>query len=296
MTTGEFFSFMTALFMLYGPIKRISSIHNQIQDAVAAAERIFAIIDLTPAIRGGDKKVGEAKELVFEDVSLRYGDKEALKEINFSAQKGTITALVGESGSGKSSIASLILRFYDPTSGRILLDGTDLREYDLVDLRRHIGYVTQRIYLFAATIAQNVAGSDEFDRERVIEALRRANAYDFVAALPQGIDTPLAEAGANLSGGQRQRLAIARALYKDAKILIFDEATSALDAKSEEQVLSTIRSVARDRIVILISHNLPAVTFAHQIILLQKGSILCKGRHGELMERCEAYRRLYNKL
>jgi len=296
MTTGEFFSFMTALFMLYGPIKRISSIHNKLQDAIAAAERIFAIIDMRPAVKSGAKRVGACKELRFDRVSLRYGEKEALRDISFCAKKGEITALAGPSGSGKSSIIGLILRFYDPDSGRITLDGVDLQEYDLQNLRQNIALVTQRIYLFAATIAQNVAGGEEYDRQRVIEALKMARAWEFVQKLPKGIDTPLTEAGANLSGGQRQRLAIARALYKRAKILLFDEATSALDKKSEEEVLQTIRQIAHERIVILISHNLPAIAFADQIIFLESGSILCKGSHQELLERCPPYARLHNRL
>ncbi len=295
MSTGQFFSFMTALFMLYGPIKRISSIYNQIQDAIAAAERIFTIIDLIPTIRSGNIKLTSAKKLCFENVSLTYDDKSALANISFCAPKDSITAIVGESGSGKSSIVSLVLRFYDPTTGRITIDGVDLKSFDLENLRQNIAFVTQRIYLFQASIAENVAGSESFNEEKVIDVLKRADAWNFVQNLPQGIYTKLSEAGANLSGGQRQRLAIARALYKNAKILIFDEATSALDKKSEMAILQTIRQITKDKIVLLISHNIGAITFADQILFLDRGKILCKGKHEELLQECPAYRQLFHK-
>ena len=295
MTTGQFFSFMTALFMLYGPIKRISSIYNQIQDAIAAAERIFKIIDLRPAIRSGTKKMKHPTTLCFHNVSLSYEDKTALKNISFCSKKNTITAIVGPSGSGKSSIVSLLLRFYDPTSGTITIDGIDTKAFDLQNLRQNIAFVTQRIYLFAASVAENVAGGEDFDEAKVIEALKQAKAWEFVQTLPQGIHTTLSEAGANLSGGQRQRLAIARALYKDAKILIFDEATSALDKESEAAILQTIRQIAKDKIVLLISHNIQAITFADQILFLENGTIECQGSHEELLHTCPQYRQLFAK-
>ena len=289
MTTGAFFSFMTALFMLYGPIKRISSIHNKIQDAVAAAERIFSIIDLESPVKSGSKKLVAANELCFDHVSLSYAQKEALKNISFCAKKDQITAIIGKSGSGKSSIVSLILRFFEPDSGSITIDGVDLKEFDLKDLRQNIAFVTQRIYLFQASIAQNIAGSANYDKERVIEALKKANAWEFVQQLPKGIETLLDEAGANLSGGQRQRLAIARALYKDAKIMIFDEATSALDKKSEAMIFQTIQEIAKNRIVLLISHNVEGIRFANNIILLEDGKILCQGDHENLLQTCTRY-------
>ncbi len=292
MSTGAFFSFMTALFMLYAPIKRISSIYNQLQDAVAAAERVFEIVDLEPGLRSGTRKLSAPSRICFEDVSLSYEEKPALHHVTFCAKRGQITAIVGKSGSGKSSIVSLILRFYDPDEGKITIDGIDLKEFDLKSLRSSIAFVTQRIYLFQESIAYNVAGSEHYDEAKLKEALEMANAWEFVQQLPRGIHTPLAEAGANLSGGQRQRLAIARALYKDAQIFIFDEATSALDSKSEREILKTIRKIAKDRIVLLISHNLKALDIADTILVLEDGKIVCQGEAKELARECPTYKEL----
>ncbi len=295
MTTGEFFSFMTALFMLYTPIKHTSKLYNQIQDAVAASERIFHIIDLKPSIKSGDKPMPkEIFRLCFEHVSLNYGEKRALEDISFCAQKNHITAIVGDSGSGKSSLINLIVRFYDPTSGRLTIDGIDIKEIDIKQLRSSIALVTQRIYLLQESVAVNVGGED-FDEAKVIEALKSAGAYEFVQSLPDGIYTKLQEAGMNLSGGQRQRIAIARALYKDPKILLFDEATSALDSKSEEQILETIKNLAKNRIVLLISHNISSITFANNIVVLSHGELVCQGAHEELLQSCEHYKELYKE-
>ena len=295
MSTGEFFSFMTALFMLYTPIKHTSKLYNQIQDAVAASERIFHIIDLKPSIKSGDKPMPqEISKLCFEDVSLSYESKRALEKVSFCAKKDQITAIVGDSGSGKSSLINLIVRFYDPSSGRISIDGIDIKEIDIKQLRSSIALVTQRIYLLQESVAVNVGGED-FEEKRVIQALKSAGAYEFVKNLPNGIYTKLTEAGMNLSGGQRQRIAIARALYKDPKILLFDEATSALDTKSEEQILKTIKNLAKDRIVLLISHNISSITFAHNIIVLSHGKLICQGRHEELLQTCPHYKELYKE-
>ncbi len=295
MSTGAFFSFMTALFMLYNPIKVTSAMYSQLQDAVAASERVFAVIDLQPQIKSGTKEMPEAiGRVCLENVSLEYDEKVALRDVSFCAQKDAITAIVGDSGSGKSSIVNLLVRFYDPTSGRVTIDGDDLRTFDLVSYRKRIALVTQRVYLFQESIAANVGG-ENFDEERVIAALKQAEAYDFVSKMPEGIHTKLEEAGMNLSGGQRQRLAIARALYKDPKILILDEATSALDKKSEQAILETIKKLAKSRIVIMISHNIRSITFADDIIVMSEGQKVCEGHHKELMQECPHYRELYNK-
>ncbi|BCD62478.1 ATP-binding cassette, subfamily B, bacterial MsbA [Nitratiruptor sp. YY08-26] len=295
MTTGEFFSFMTALFMLYTPIKHTSKLYNQIQDAVAAAERIFQIIELTPTIKSGTKAVpANIEKICFEDVDLAYEDKKVLQNISFCAHKDAITAIVGDSGSGKSSLINLIVRFYDPQRGKVTINGKDIKSFDLKSLRNSIALVTQRIYLFQDSIAVNIGGED-YDEARVIDALKKAKAYDFVHALPQGIHTKLTEAAMNLSGGQRQRLAIARALYKDPKILIFDEATSALDKRSEAQILQTIKELAQGRIILLISHNIRSITFANNIVVLQNGKKVCEGDHANLLATCSIYKELYNK-
>ena len=295
MTTGAFFSFMTALFLLYNPIKLVSRMYNQLQDAVAASERVFAIIDLEPQIKSGTKEAPDTiQKVCLEHVSLEYDGKEALRDVSFCAHKNAITAIVGDSGSGKSSIVNLLVRFYDPTTGRVTIDGEDLRAFDLVSYRKRIALVTQRVYLFQESIAVNVGG-EEFDEERVVAALKQAEAYAFVSKLPEGIYTKLEEAGMNLSGGQRQRLAIARALYKDPKILILDEATSALDKKSEQAILETIKKLAKNRIVIMISHNIRSITFADDIVVMHEGKKVCEGRHEKLMKECPHYRELYNK-
>ncbi len=296
MTVGSFFSFLTALFMLYTPIKRITSIYNQLQNALAASERILFLLDQKPTIIAqGDERVGKAETLSFRDVHLSYGEKEALKGVSFTVKKGEKLALVGDSGGGKSSIVNLIVRFFDPDSGEILLDGIPLQNYRLDSLRDAISIVTQRVYIFNDTVAANVAYGKAIDEERVIRALKEANAWEFVEEMG-GIYTPLREHGANLSGGQRQRIAIARALYVDPKIVIFDEATSALDTQSERRIVEAIERISRERITILIAHRLSTVEHADRIAVIKGGEILCLDRAEVLQRDCAEYRRLIGEL
>ena len=296
MTVGSFFSFLTALFMLYTPIKRITNIYNQLQNAVAASERILFLLDQRPNIVAqGDETVGEAQELRFDKVGLRYGDKQALADIDLAVRKGEKLALVGDSGGGKSSLVNLVVRFFDPSEGRILLDGTPLQNYRLKSLRDAVSLVTQRVYIFNDTVAANVAYGRTVDEAKVIQALKEANAWDFVQEMG-GIHTTLHEHGANLSGGQRQRIAIARALYIDPKIVIFDEATSALDTQSERRIVEAIERISRNRITIVIAHRLSTVEHADRIAVLKGGRIVCIGRAEELLENCEEYRRLVGEL
>lgn len=293
MSVGSFFSFMSALFMLYTPIKSISSIYNNMQDAVAAGERIFTLLDVQPKIISGMRHLAsDIREIKFEGVDLAYDGLEALKEINLTARKGEVIALVGDSGGGKSSLINLIVRFYDPTRGRILLDGVDLRDYNLKELRDQIALVTQRIFIFNDTIAANVSYGAPYQEERVILALKQANAYEFVGTLEKGIHTHLDEFGANLSGGQRQRIALARAIYKNPQILILDEATSALDTKSEAKIQEALASVTRDKITFIVAHRLSTIQKADKIVVLKKGRIVCRGRHEELLDSCEEYCKL----
>ncbi len=296
MTVGSFFSFLTALFMLYTPIKRITNIYNQLQNAVAASERILFLLDQKPSITAqGDSKVGEANELIFDRVSLKYDDKEALKAISFRVKKGEKLALVGDSGGGKSSIVNLIVRFFDPTGGEIRLDGIPLQNYDLASLREAISIVTQRVYIFNDTVAANVAYGKTIDEERVIRALKEANAWEFVQQLG-GIHAPLNEHGANLSGGQRQRIAIARALYTDPRIVIFDEATSALDTQSERRIVEAVERISKERITIIIAHRLSTVEHADRIAVLKEGRILCLDRPEVLKKECAEYRKLTGEM
>ncbi|WP_026804257.1 ABC transporter ATP-binding protein [Aliarcobacter lanthieri] len=295
LTTGEFSSFIAALFMLYTPIKRISSLYNKMQDAFAANERINNIFSIKPNIVSGQiTQIEDIKNIRFSNVSLKYDDLEALKNINLEANKGEIIALVGDSGGGKSSLINLLVRFYDVNSGQISIDNQNIKDFDLKTLRDSISIVTQRVYIFNDTIASNVAYGQEVDEIKVIEALKKAHAYEFVSKMKKGIHTTLDEFGTNLSGGQRQRIAIARALYKEPKILILDEATSALDNKSESIISEVINEVSPNRITIVIAHRLSTIKNASKIAVFKSGEIVDIGTQEELLKNSKEYQRLYN--
>ena len=293
---GAFFSFLTALFMLYTPLKRIVNIYNKMQDAIAASERTFFLMDKVSEIKDGEKVLSEEINLIkFNDVSLNYGDKEVLKGINLEARKSEFIALVGSSGGGKTSLMNLLMRFYDVNSGEILINETNLKDIKIHSLRQNIGLVTQRIYIFNDTIAKNVAYGREFNEEAVINALKMANAYEFVNKLDNGINTILNEFGTNLSGGQRQRIAIARALYQNPQILIFDEATSALDNESEKEITKAINNLRSKKIIFVIAHRLSTVESADKIAVLSGGKVVDIGSDEELSKRNEIYAKLKGK-
>ncbi len=293
---GAFFSFLTALFMLYTPLKRIVNIYNKMQDAIAASERTFFLMDKVSQIKDGQNKLNEEINLIkFNDVRLSYGDKEVLKGINLEANKSEFIALVGSSGGGKSSLMNLLMRFYDVNGGEILINGTNLKDIKIHSLRQNIGLVTQRVYIFNDTIAKNVAYGREFDEEAVVNALKMANAYEFVSKLDDGINTILNEFGTNLSGGQRQRIAIARALYQNPQILIFDEATSALDNESEKEITKAINNLRSKKIIFVIAHRLSTVESADKIAVLSDGKIIDTGSDEELSKRNEIYAKLKGK-
>jgi subfamily B ATP-binding cassette protein MsbA len=304
LTVGSFFSFMTALFMLYTPLKRISSLYNKMQDALAANERINELFDLRAKIKSGNKELNTTiNKIVFEDISLkftketsqaRFDDKYALNDINLEASKGETIALVGDSGGGKSSLINTLIRFYDSTDGKISINGQNIKDITLESLRDKISIVTQRVYIFNDTIAQNIAYGQNFDEQKVIDALKQAHAYDFVSSLENGIDTVLDEFGTNLSGGQRQRIAIARALYKNPEILILDEATSALDNESESIITEVLEEVASNKITFVIAHRLSTIKNANKIAVFKDGKIVCQGTEDELLKVCDEYKRLYN--
>jgi len=292
MSVGSFFSFLTALFMLYTPIKRLANLYNSLQDAVAAGERILYIFDQEPTIVSTENRpVEEIQTLSFKDVTLKYCDKHALNGVNFDISKGEKLALVGDSGGGKSSIVNLIMRFYLPESGKIDIDGRSIDVFSLEALRNSISIVTQRVYIFNDTIAANIAYGKTIDREKVTECLKQANALEFVDELG-GIDEILHEHGANLSGGQRQRIAIARALYVDPKILIFDEATSALDSKSEAKITQALEEITKNRITIIIAHRLSTIQNADKIAVLKHGKVICIDDEKTLLTSCDEYKRL----
>jgi subfamily B ATP-binding cassette protein MsbA len=295
LTPGEFSGFAAAMFGLYTPLKRMSYVYNQMHEAVAAADRIFDMLGREARIRSGATRLeAPIESLEFDDVRLRYegADDDALRGVTFAVRAGETIALVGDSGGGKTSVVNLVLRLYDPSSGAVRINGADSRELDIGDLRARIGIVTQRVYVFNDTIAANVAYGAELDPARVETALRRAHAWEFVSALPDGVDTVLDEFGANLSGGQRQRLAIARAIYGDPDVLILDEATSALDNRSEAAIQAALAEVIRGRIAIVIAHRLRTVDLADRILVLGGGRVLGEGTRRELLETCPEFRRL----
>ncbi|WP_416792665.1 ABC transporter ATP-binding protein [Sulfurovum sp. ST-21] len=295
MTVGSFFAFMTALFMLYDPIKKFSNIHNKMQDAIAATERIDELFRTQSKIVSGSKVLEHIDSIRFEDVSLKYDDKTALEHININAAKGKVYALVGDSGAGKSSLVNLLVRFYDTTSGTIYVNSDDIKDYTLQSLHKKIAFVTQRIFIFQDTIAQNVAYGEEIVEERVITALKRAYAWDFVQALPKGIETVLDEFGTNLSGGQRQRIALARALYKDPDVLILDEATSALDNKSEQAIKKALEGLKSEMITFIVAHRLTTIEDADEILVFKEGKIENRGTYERLLETSEEFRKLAQK-
>lgn len=293
MSVGAFFSFLTALFMLYTPIKRISGLYNKMQDALVASERIFFLLDQRPSISDGTEMLPSKIDTIsFDKVSLFYGEKEALQDVSLEAKSGEMIALIGDSGGGKSSLMNILMRFYDPTSGRVCINGIDLKSFDLHDLRHNIAMVTQRVYIFHDSVAANVAYGKEIDENNVIDALKKANAYEFIQNLPEGIHTHLDEFGTNLSGGQRQRIAIARAIYTNPQVLILDEATSALDSQSEQKITEAIENLIKDKITFVIAHRLSTIKKADKIALLKHGKICAIGSDEELLANSQEYLKL----
>lgn len=293
MTVGAFFAFSAALFMLYTPIKRVSNIYNQSQDAVVANERMFELLNLQPQITSGKNALTvPIQEVRLDHITLNYGEKQALNDVSVTMHKGESIALVGDSGAGKSSFVNLLVRFYDPNQGQILINDQDYTQLTLHSLHQKIAYVTQRIYIFNDTIANNVAYGEAVDRERVLIALKKAYALEFVEQLDEGIDTMLNESGNNLSGGQRQRIALARALYKKPDVLILDEATSALDNKSEVLIQKALEELKSEMITITVAHRLSTIENADTILVFKKGAIICRDTHQNLLQNCEEYQKL----
>lgn len=297
MSVGEFTAFITAIGLVFQPIRRIGSIYSKIQDAVSASERVFEMLDIENKIVDGDKVLKEdINRIEFKNVNLKYDDIYVLDDINIDIKNSEKIALVGDSGGGKSTFINMLLRFYDPHNGEILINGINIKEFTQESLKRHISLVTQRIYIFQDTLAANVAYAQEIDEKRVKEALVLADAWSFVESLEEGIYTKMEEFGSNLSGGQRQRIAIARAIYKHASLILFDEATSALDNESEKRIQSALDEYTKDKITVTIAHRLSTIEHADKILVMQKGRIIAVGKHKELLESCEVYQRLAGKL
>jgi len=295
---GSFLAFLTALFLLYEPFKRLSKTNNVIQQALAGAERIFEVLDTEQEIadRPGAVSLSGIREgISFEHVWFSYDSEPVLKDVTLHIGVGEVVALVGMSGGGKSTLSDLIPRFYDVTRGRITIDGIDVRDIKLASLRSHIALVTQQTFLFNDTVRANIAYGDMTKSEReIIEAARAANAHDFIEQLPQGYDTVIGELGLRLSGGERQRIAIARALLKDAPILILDEATSALDTESEALVQQAIDRLMKNRTTLVIAHRLSTARRADRIVVIAHGRVVEQGSHEELIALGEEYRKLYD--
>ncbi len=298
-TPGNFFSFMTATMMLYRPIRKLSKSNNIINQGLAAAERVFKVLDEAKDIK--EKKSGRVVskirgDIEFKNVYFKYEDSEdfVLKDINLKVEKGKVLALVGESGAGKTTLVDLILRFYDVSYGKITIDGIDIRDLDLTILRKNISIVSQNVFLFNDTIRNNIAYGDVTKSfEEIVSAAKAANAHEFITQMPDGYDTVVGEHGTRLSGGEKQRISIARAILKDAPILILDEATSSLDTKSENEIQEALKNLTLGKTTIVIAHRLSTVMNADKIVVLKDGEIVEEGDHKTLIERGGEYKTLY---
>jgi ATP-binding cassette, subfamily B, bacterial MsbA len=299
MTPGAFFSFLAAMFMVFTPLRRLSGSNNTIQQALAAAERVFGVIDLETeegTDRGQLVMPPIARSVVYQDVTFLYEGQAipALTDIDLVIQAGEMVAIVGSSGSGKTTLANLLPRFYDPTAGRVLIDGIDIQSFTLASLRAQIGIVSQEVVLFDDTVLNNIAfGRPHATEAEIVQAAKLAYAHDFVERLPQGYRTMVGEKGVKLSGGERQRLAIARAILRDPPLLILDEATSALDTESERVVQLALSNLMEHRTTLVIAHRLSTIQRADRIVVLDRGAIVEIGTHEDLLIRGGHYKRLH---
>jgi subfamily B ATP-binding cassette protein MsbA len=301
LTTGMFTQFLVTAFLMYGPIKKLSRVNASVQQTIAASERIFSMLDTHSEVQelpNAPALAALRQRVEFRHVSFAYDDapsQRILDDVSFSARAGEVVAIVGLSGAGKTTLVNLIPRFYDVIDGSITIDGVDIRHVALGSLRSQVALVTQDTVLFDDSIAANIAyGRPAASREEIETAARAAHAHDFVSALPSGYDAHIGERGQRLSGGQRQRLAIARALLKDAPLLILDEATSALDAESEQLVQDALVNLMRNRTTFVIAHRLSTVRRADLIVALDDGRVAEIGTHDELLARPDGvYAKLY---
>ena len=298
-TAGMLMAFIVSLLMLYDPVRRLSRANNEIQQGLAAAERIFEILDAPVDVQDPENPKPMKpfqQSITFDGVSLTYpqAEKPVLQNINLTIQKGEVVALVGRSGAGKTTLANMILRFMDPSKGSIRIDGCDIRDVTQADLRANMALVTQEVVLFNDTVLHNIAyGHENIDLDQVIKVAKIANAHEFIEKLPQGYNTLVGERGVILSGGQRQRLSLARALLKNAPILVLDEATSSLDTESERLVQQAIDKLMQGRTAIVIAHRLSTIRNADKIIVLDEGKIVQTGSHDALLEQGGIYAELY---
>lgn len=299
MKPGEFFSFLAAMFMAYAPLKKLASANALVQRAIAGANRVFEVLDTEHEFvhdHGLVELPAISRSLEFQNVSFCYegGDEPSIEHIDLTVKFGEVIAFVGKSGSGKSTLMSLVPRFYDPSEGRLLVDGRDIREVTLISLRAQIAIVSQETVLFDETVRANIAyGRPEASDQEIIQAAKAGYAWEFIEELPNGLDALIGENGVTLSGGQRQRLAIARAILRNPPLLILDEATSALDAESERKVQSALAGLMKSRTTLVIAHRLSTVQHADRIVVLDEGRVVEAGLHHELLHRNGMYTRLY---
>jgi ABC-type multidrug transport system fused ATPase/permease subunit len=297
-TPGGLIAFIGSIFLMYQPIKALIRLHNQLQQAEAATQYAFGVLNTQSCIEEPANPVplrAQGADIRFEGVNFAYGEKSALSDINLTVETGHMVALVGSSGSGKTTLTNLLLRFYDPDQGVIRIGQTDIRQVALADLRRHIAIVTQETILFNDTISNNIAlGRPGASSKEIVAAAKHAYAHDFIMDKPLGYDTVVGEKGLALSGGQRQRIAIARAILKNAPILILDEATSALDTESERAIQAALDELMQHRTTICIAHRLSTIQSADLIVVLHEGRIVETGRHAALLQHGGVYRKLYD--
>ncbi len=297
LTAGTFTVMVTSMMMLLKPLKSLTDVNNQFQRGITACQSLFGLLDSTPEQDTGTRTLERARgEIEFRNVTFTYPTKEtpALRNISFKVEAGKSVALVGRSGSGKSTIASLLTRFYDIEEGEILLDGVNIREYRLSELRKQYALVSQHVHLFNDSVANNIAyaAEDKYSRDEIKQAARIAHADDFVSKMPEGYDTVIGENGASLSGGQRQRIAIARALLRDSPVLLLDEATSALDTESERHIQAAIDELCKARTSLVIAHRLSTIEKADEILVIDEGHIVERGNHQTLMDMHGTYAQL----
>ncbi len=299
MTVGELFTFIAAFVSAYRPFKSLVSLNVNLQEGISAANRVFNILDTKPSIQDNEKALKPnfiCPEIVFEKISLKFGSKEAIKLIDLKIEKAKTYAIVGKSGGGKTSLANLLVRFYDPTEGRVLINSYDIKDISLNYLRNQIAMVSQDTILFDSSIAQNIAyGNLTSTREDIIKASKQADADEFIQKLPDGYDTIIGMGGSTLSGGQKQRIAIARAFLKNSSIMLFDEATSALDSESEQSIVHSLANLRKGKTTLIITHRLASIIDADQIIVMKNGVIEEEGNHDSLISLKGEYYKLYNK-
>ena len=298
MTQWQLFSIVAAIMMMFTPVKRLTRVSNIIQKSVGAAEGVFTLLDEPRDVVDKPEAVEIPRargEIVFDNITFSYGDEAVLTDFSLHANPGEVIALVGPSGAGKSTVAGLVARFYDPQQGSVKIDGIDVRDISLESLKKNLAFVDQETFLFSGSVCDNIRyGKQDADDQSVADAAEQAYATDFINKLPQGYDTSIGDRGVRLSGGQRQRLCVARALLKDAPVLILDEATSALDTESEAMVQKALGNLMKNRTTLVIAHRLSTIMHADRIVVMEQGRVVQVGSHQELLAQGGLYRTLYD--